>query len=181
VSKRLSYLFALSLVLLWGAIDFNTRLAISNDSIKELSVDTNNNIVIVKILEQSKVKNLILSLARYDVEEVMDTKPRVKIVKTKQAVLMTIEEQNKQAGELNNLFDGENKFSLIATFNDSQKKFILLNKLNLVSGKEEQIRLFLGEKLAVYNLNSINHDYVVLSHGQRQIYLKLFIMKNNKV
>lgn len=163
-------------------MDFQSRLATRDtEQVKMESLDKITALEVALLDEQSKQKIQAL-LTNFDVEEKAPAKVAVKKEKpVPQVFIMGQEQQAQQQGSLLDLYDGNHKFQLIATFNDSGQKFALLLQKDLVTGKSEKIRLGMGEKISHYSLTKIDNRAIQVELDGRVIQLQLFQYKQPHV
>ena len=162
-------------------LDFANRLTVSEQASRDGSLSMVGKGINTSFLEPVAKQRLEKILAKYDVVEpkVVVAKPSQPKATQPKVNLMTKEQQLAQNGILQGLFDGEHKFTLVATFNNSGKKFALIKQKNLLTGQETQIRLFIGESLSSYHLTQVNNNSIEFVQGDRKIHLQLFLTKNN--
>jgi len=179
MSKQMSIISSIGFVLFLCLLDFFSRLVIThNYSDATLNFKANNSFA-VKLLSPPEVDALTKLLATFDVEKPATPPVTVaapKVVKP-QVKLLSIAEQMQQQGKLSGLFDGSNKFTLVATFDDQGKKFALIHQKNLINNAESNIRLFVGQSIANYKLTQVSSNSVDLVQGDRLIQLQLFLIK----
>lgn len=169
-------------VLLFCITDFAVRLTpdVATKSVQSVNTDTSK--LDVVFLSQQMLSTMQNMLAEFDVkpvEPVVKT-PVNKVVAKPKVSLMSKEKQKQQSGSMSFFYDGEDKYQLIATFYDSKKRFVLLQKQHLPSKKITTIKRLEGEKISVYKLDKIHRNFVVLSEQQRTIELQLFTNKSTK-
>lgn len=90
---------------------------------------------------------------------------------------MPLEQQNKQAGALGQLYSGDFLYRLSGVFSDN-KRFAALQKEHLVNGSFEVIQLYKDQNLDNYKVMSILADNITLKAGDREI--KLYLYKDVK-
>jgi len=161
-------------------IDFTVRLMPNADLIKANSSDNefvNSSITVLSDAQRKKIDDL---LALFDVEAVQkNTSKTVSKVVKPTISLMSKEEQLRQEGELVDLFDGEDKYSLVATFFDGDKRFGVFTKTHLPTGKKSHFRLYENEKVSIYKLTRVSNEFVEFSNGLRKVQMHLFLIKKN--
>lgn len=171
------------LTLIFCVLHFVVRLPNTNVDNKLPNLDEDANAVHIKILNQKELNELFSYTAEFDVEEPIKVKPAKntkKNNKKKQPVkIMSLEEQNKQSGELFDLFQGNDKYRLMATFNQNEQHFAVIEKINLLNNQKAQIRLNKNEQLANYKIQHILGDSISLVQGERLIQLNLFSTEKN--
>lgn len=117
-------------------------------------------------------------LGKYDVVKPEKNETNVRKAKKRKkkdrVKLLSREEQLAQAGALEGLFDGKNKYTLIATFNNDGEKFALIHRQHLISKKRAKFRVNLSEKVARYKVDKIEAKYIALVDGDRTVLLQLF-------
>lgn len=165
--------------LLIFSYDFYTRILpeASNTQQSEVASITSQKGAIV--LSDNDKQEILSKLGEYDVVKTMSqtNKKTTKNNNKPKVFIMGMEDQLKQQGVLSDLFAGNDKYKLIATFDDNGAKFALLSKQDLVSGKMEKARVNLGESLANYKLTEIKNKSVQLEQGERVVQLQLFKYK----
>jgi len=165
------------------SVDFLSRFLTTEKSTVADSLNINASEDSTRFLranDEVKIKALLATFDVVDVKLPKQTKKPMVINKPK-INLMSKTLQQQQKGILASLFDGEDKYTLVATFDDSHKKFALISKMHLLSGKTSQIRLYEGDKISDYSLSKVSHDFVEFSLGVRLIKLPLFSLTPNKV
>lgn len=170
----------LAIILMLSLLDFNSRLLVSSADSKMNNQEIDSNENAVQILSNEKVQELTTLLAEFDVKKVAQ-KPKETVkakVITPKITLMSKAEQEKQSGNLSDLFHGEDKYELIATFNDSIKKFALIQKTHLMTNKTTTIKLYQGEDLVGYQLQNVGFEELLFVKEHRKINLKLFLIKS---
>ena len=156
-------------------LDFFTRLSIAEGGVLiegDESVVMEKEIAFLADEKNSEIQKLLQAFDIVEQPKVVEAK--VDKIKKPKINIMASEEQLKQNGDLAGLFDGEDKYTLTATFFDSKRKFALLTKKHLLSGHTSQFRLYEGEKLSEYLLKRVNNDYIEFTQANRNIKLKLF-------
>jgi len=177
--KKTILLSVFAMTFLLCVVDFSTRLQPEQKPLQNKEAQSAEQSIQVAFVTPSIQKTLNEQLLPYDVKAKPKTKPKSDKKKKAGPKLMSIADQKKQQGVKKALFSGEDKYSLIAIYSDQGKKFALLNKKHLVTGKTEPFRLFEGDKLADYTLANISSNQVEFVEGNRKVALQLFSIRKS--
>lgn len=105
---------------------------------------------------------------------IFDSEPKTDVVTASKSALMSLAEQNRQQGKLNELNSGEYRFRLTGVFKQ-QQMFAVVKKNNLLNEQQELISINVGSKLADYRVTEIGDTQVKIeAEDGRTILLMLF-------
>ena len=175
VTKPLIYVSGILVLVL--CVDFYSRVLPSGSESAELLAMDSAPAIPMRLLPDGRKERINSRLSEWDVKQ-QAPKPvstQTKPVNEKpKPFIMDAQSQLRQNGDLIDLYDGNNKYKLVATFDDGVP-FALINKHNLVSGKQESIKINKGEALSMYTLAEVTSKNVVLTHEGRVVTLQLFL------
>jgi hypothetical protein len=159
--------------------DFWTRLSPPSEDHNWNKTNQQSQPVALKILAKSQADSIRAAIGQFDVIAPPPVKlkdePVTKVVVPE---VMSTEQQNKQSGNLDELFDGVNKFTLRATFNDNGQRFALLEKEDQLTRKREKVVLRTDQSIANYTVGKINNTAITLKNGERIVKLQLFLQQH---
>lgn len=133
----------------------------------------------IRFLTDSHKGEILKQLNTYDV--IVKPKPvakkPVKKTQAPKVFIMSEDEQKQQQGQLSSLYDGNQQYKLVATFDDDGSQFALITQQDLLSGVSRQIRVNLGGSISAYKLTKIDSKSVQLNTQNRVVQLQLFTYK----
>lgn len=161
--------------------DFVSRI-LPGDVATEVKLHSGNqDKLTVAFLIASKRKQIEDELNKWDVVEKQEEAPKKTASKPQPSrpkpFIMGLEHQKQQQGALMDLFDGNIKYHLVATFNNRGNQYALIFSHDLTSDTKKNVRVELGKNLASYTLTKIHTNFIRLEHQQRVIELQLFNYK----
>jgi len=179
MTNRTLILTASVFTLILCVLDFSTRLTFAKVDTVDKNIALDKNGLKTVFFGATEKQALANKLAKFDV---IAPKKVVAVVKKALPVkpkinLLTAQQQQAQQGKLWGLFDDKFKYTLIATFDNNGKQFAFFEQKNLLTETKQKIRIFLGEKLANYQLTQVDSNSVKLVQGEQKIQLQLFLIK----
>ena len=160
--------------------DFNGRFV---NPEADAAADQDNNSLpegSIQFLSDQTRARISAALESFDVvKKVPVRKPTAKIKEQEKPQIMSVEEQKRQKGQLTDLYAGNSKYKLLATFDNNGQKFAHIIASDMVSGRVSNLRLDVGSKLSEYLVTAIDGNSVQLKQGTRLVSLQLFIYKQS--
>ena len=162
-------------------LDFWTRLSPSSQEHNWNKANQQSQPVALKFLAKSQAASIRAAIGQFDVVAPPAPPVRLKdepVTEVVEPEIMSTGQQNKQSGNLDEFFDGVNKFTLRATFNDNGQRFALLEKEDLRTLKLEKVVLRTDQLIANYTVGKINNTAITLKNGERIVELQLFFQQH---
>ena len=162
-------------------LDFWTRLSPSSQEHNWNKANQQSQPVALKFLAKSQAASIRAAIGQFDVVAPPAPPVRLKdepVTEVVEPEIMSTGQQNKQSGNLDEFFDGVNKFTLRATFNDNGQRFALLEKEDLRTLKLEKVVLRTDQLIANYTVGKINNTAITLINGERIVNLQLFLQQH---
>ncbi|GAA0353812.1 hypothetical protein GCM10009092_17730 [Bowmanella denitrificans] len=157
--------------------DFYGRLLSAQQESGTYELTENTFEIPLGVLSSEQAESIKQALDKFDKKAPpKESKPAAE--QPKKLYVMSKEEQLAQAGALDTLYDGNNKYRLRGTFDEKKSRFAVLEVQDLESGKVEQMQVSVGQYLSGYKLTDMTGQSVTLEQNNRVINLYLFITKN---
>ena len=178
-SSKQAWLTSIALVLLFAVWDFFTRLDAVSSNVKAKS-NVESQFINAGIKLDAELKNKILALfSLYDLPPPLIVKTPVKVSAAKAG--LSIAQQNKQSGELAQLYLGDYRYTPLGVFKESnliknsdKVIFAVLIQQNVNTNVTKEIKVVLNQSLSPYRVSNITDTMIEFSAKTRVVQLSLF-------